>query len=398
MNRKTQNSSRKPRTNAQSAPIKRLQKVADRLERDTRTKRGRTKRRPTQSTNNVAAHLWTHLTSPTSTLPGYWPSDTRESLKMPLRMQFSISIPASGSGIIFPTPGLTPDAPSLSHIVDTAIAAPLWSTAGTLLNPLATQTQTLRTFAQLPFSRATAMDGMAARCTKYTVKLTYVGPLLNRAGTMYIYEEPNIDVLARNGANAGSYFNTYLAECIDSSTNTRVVSVTKCPEVIADFHPVLWKGDNTIPGAEAAAWRTASGVETQVASDNSSIYNGTSGFDFSTTVLNRASKAPSGFIAIENNTSSELEFRLDVIAHYEINGGSSRLMSTPSPALASHLCDNIKNALVRAKYHHVHSPHETFAKIAATALKDVVGGNGKQPKMTVGNVAKAGASLAGLFL
>lgn len=239
---------------------------------------------------------------------------------------------------------------------------------------------------------------MAGRCTKFTIKMTYVGPLLNRAGTIYIYEEPNTDIFARNGTSSASAFSTFLAECVDSPTNTRVVSVTKCPEVIADFHPVLWKGDNLSPSGEAAAWRQATGGATEGVGDNASVYNGGNNFEYSTSTLAKSSKAPSGFIAIDNNTSNELEFRLDVIAHYEINGGAARIMSSPSPAVPSHICDNIKNALVRAKFHHVHSPHESFTKIAATAFKDVMGGSGKQPKMTVGGIAKAGASLAGLFL
>lgn len=267
-----------------------------------------------------------------------------------------------------------------------------------MTSPLATQTQTSRTFTQLPFSRESVLDGMAGRCTKYTVKLTYVGPLLNRAGTIYIYEEPNRDIYARNGAAYNTTFSNFLAECVDSTTNTRVVSVTKCPEVIADFHPILWKGDNMSPAGESAAWHAPTGGTTAVAIDNCSIYNGTNDFGFASATYGKSSRAPSAFIAIDNNTANDLEFRVDVIAHYEINGGSARMMSTPSPAVPSHVCDNIKNALVRAKFHHVHSPHESFVKIAGNALRDVTSGSGKQPRITVGGIAKAGVSLAGLFL
>lgn len=393
MNRKNN----KPTHNASNASLKRLQKVANRLERDTRPKKSKPRRRA-QPANNAAANLWTHLTSPTSTLAGYWPTDTRESLKMPLRMQFSISVPVGGSCVMFPTPSLTNDTPSLSHIIDTNISAPLWSTAGTMTTPLATQTQTTRTFSLLPFSRESVLDGIAGRCTKYTVKMTYVGPLLNRAGTIYIYEEPNRDIYARNSSGPGTAFSSWLAECVDSNTNTRVVSVTKCPEVIADFHPILWKGDNVSPAGESAGWHTATGGSTAAAADNCSIYNGSEPFGFSSATYGKSSRAPSGFIAIDNNTANDLEYRIDIVAHYEINGGTARIMSTPSPAVPSHICDNFKNALVRAKYHHVHSPHESFVKIAGNALKDVMGGSGKQPKMTVGGIAKASASLAGLFL
>jgi len=58
----------------------------------------------------------------------------------------------------------------------------------------------------------------------------------------------------------------------------------------------------------------------------------------------------------------------------------------------------MKSALTRAKFRHIHNPHDSFEKVANRCLADVTGSRNGGPKVTVGGIAKAGASLASLFL
>lgn len=170
--------------------------------------------------------------------------------------------------------------------------------------------------------------------------------------------------------------------------------MTKCPEIVADFHPVLWQGDNTHPASSAEAWhRPVPG--NIAANDSSCLYNGSANFSLGAAAP--VARAPSGFIAIQAGASA-LELRVDIVAHYEVSGGVARPMSTTSSPLSSQVVDTMKSALTRAKFRHVHSPHDTFEKVANRCLADVTGGRNGSPKVTVGGIAKVGASLASLFL
>lgn len=313
---------------------------------------------------------------------------------MPLRLSFAVTVPASGSMIMFPTPQMDNYLPSYLSLVGTSLT-PIWSLTANSLDVLGgTITATRTPFTDFPFARSSILDGVSGRCTKYTIKMTYVGPLLNRSGTVYIYEEPSTDIFGRNEASTSTFFNSYMEECVNSSTQTRNVSLTKCPEVIADFHPVLWQGDNTHPGAPAEGWhRPIPG--NIAANDSSCLYNGSSNFSLGAAAP--VARAPGGFVAIQAGANA-LELRVDIVAHYELSGGVARPMSTTSSPLPSQVVDTMKSALTRAKFRHIHNPHDSFEKVANRCLADVTGSRNGGPKVTVGGIAKAGASLASLFL
>jgi len=295
--------------------------------------------------------------------------------------------------IMFPTPQMDSQLPSYMALTS-ALTTPIWDQL-TLSNDVTTGIVLTRTpFTDFPFARSSVLDGVTGRCTKYTIKMTWVGPLLQRSGTVYIYEEPSADIFSRNEASNSTAYNSYLSECVNSSTQTRNVSLTKSPEIIADFHPVLWQGDNSHPASAAETWhRPIPGNSTL--NDSSCLYNGSPNFTFAGVAP--VARAPSGFIALQAGAAA-MELRVDIVAHFELAGGVARPMSTSSPPLSSQVVDTMKSALTRAKFRHIHNPHETFEKIANKCLSDVVGGRSDKPKVSVGNIARVGASLAGLFL
>lgn len=282
----------------------------------------------------------------------------RHSLKIPLTTRAAISVPATGTMLIFINP--TAAGTVLNTVRGTTSSFSntnaYYSYTGTAPIGLTYTSYTV----PVPFTAPTLVaEGISTRCVSAGVRLKYTGALLTKAGTVSFFN----DVTGgQNLLTVDETVNTLLGTKIpywQARPSARYINFNEANshEFIVHNTGNVAYIENARPNTNFGWFSPASGGGPEYITGCSLLSSNSFTVPFGlATGATAFTGNPPAVMVISNTTSTALEFLVEVVAHYEYAGGTATQLGSPSPmdSAGARLVQEICNQSVET---HHEDPH-----------------------------------------